>query len=109
MTNAPSPAATVEPRKAAVIFVLITVFLDVLAMGITIPILPKLVEGMLGGDTGRAAIIFGLFGTAWALMQFLFQPVLGALSDRYGRRPVILFSNFGLGLDYILMALAPNL
>ncbi len=109
MTIALSPGVTPGPGKAAVIFVLVTVFLDVMAMGITIPILPKLVEGMLGGDTGRAAIIFGLFSTAWALMQFLFQPVLGALSDRYGRRPVILFSNFGLGLDYVLMALAPNL
>ena len=63
----------------------------------------------MGGDTARAAEVFGLFGTAWALMQFLFSPVLGALSDRFGRRPVILVSNFGLGLDYILMALAPTL
>lgn len=98
-----------QPRKAATTFVLVTVALDVLSLGITIPILPKLVESMLGGDTARAAIVFGLFSTAWALMQFIFQPVLGALSDRYGRRPVILFSNLGLGLDYILMALAPNL
>ena len=50
-----------------------------------------------------------MFGTAWALMQFVFSPVQGALSDRFGRRPVILISNFGLGLDYILMALAPTL
>ena len=98
-----------QPRKAATIFVLVTILLDVLALGISIPILPKLVESMLGGDTARAAILFGLFSTAFALMQLLFQPVLGALSDRFGRRPVILFSNLGLGLDYILMALAPNL
>jgi DHA1 family tetracycline resistance protein-like MFS transporter len=109
MTTAEPLSSAPGPRKAAVAFVLVTVLLDVLALGITIPILPKLVEGMLGGDTGRAAILFGLFSTAWALMQFLFQPVLGALSDRFGRRPVILFSNLGLGLDYILMALAPNL
>lgn len=109
-SGSPPPAAVPpEARKAATIFVLVTVLLDVLALGITIPILPKLVESMLGGDTARAAIIFGLFSTAWALMQFLFQPVLGALSDRFGRRPVILFSNLGLGLDYILMALAPTL
>ncbi len=63
----------------------------------------------MGGDTARAAIMYGIFGTAWALMQFLFSPVLGSLSDRFGRRPIILLSNFGLGLDYILMALAPNL
>ena len=63
----------------------------------------------VGGDTARAARDLGLFGTAWALMQFLFSPVLGALSDRFGRRPVMLLSNFGLGLDYMLMALAPTL
>ena len=63
----------------------------------------------MGGDTARAAIVYGVFGTAWALMQFLFSPVLGSLSDRFGRRPIILLSNFGLGLDYILMALAPKL
>ena len=79
------------------------------AIGIIIPVLPKLVEDFMGGDTARAAIMYGMFGTAWALMQFLFSPVLGSLSDRFGRRPIILLSNFGLGLDYILMALAPNL
>src|SRR5262245_65236885 len=63
----------------------------------------------MGGDTARAAEIFGLFGTVWALMQFIFSPLLGALSDRFGRRPVILLSCLGLGLDYILMALAPTL
>ncbi len=107
-STAPPLNGTPGPRKAATVFVLVTILLDVLALGISIPILPKLVETMLGGDTARAAILFGLFSTAFALMQFLFQPVLGALSDRYGRRPVILFSNLGLGLDYILMALAPT-
>jgi DHA1 family tetracycline resistance protein-like MFS transporter len=72
-------------------------------------VLPKLVVDFLAGDTARAAAIYGIFGTAWALMQFLFSPLHGALSDRFGRRPVILISNFGLGLDYVLMALAPNL
>lgn len=89
--------------------VLVTVGLDVLALGLMLPILPKLVERMAGGDTALAAVIFGVFSTAFALMQFLFQPLLGALSDRYGRRPVILLSNLGLGLDYVLMAVAPNL
>jgi DHA1 family tetracycline resistance protein-like MFS transporter len=103
-------AADVQPRRrAAFIFVFVTVLLDMLALGMIMPVLPKLVESFLGGDTVRAAEIFGLFGTAWALMQFLFSPVQGALSDRFGRRPVILLSNFGLGLDYILMALAPSL
>ena len=80
-----------------------------LSLGMIMPVLPKLVENFMGGNTARAAEIFGVFGTAWALMQFLFSPVLGALSDSYGRRPVVLISNFGLGLDYVLMALAPNL
>jgi DHA1 family tetracycline resistance protein-like MFS transporter len=98
-----------EPRRAAVVFIFITVVLDILALGIVIPVLPVLVEDFLGGDTAQAATMFGLFGTVWALMQFIFAPVLGALSDRFGRRPVILISCFGLGLDYVLMALAPSL
>src|SRR5713101_1782323 len=100
------PAA---PRRAAFIFVFITVLLDMLALGIVIPVLPKLVVDFLAGDTARAAEIYGIFGTVWALMQFLCSPVHGSLSDRFGRRPVILISNLGLGLDYFLMALAPNL
>lgn len=96
------------PRRAAFAFVFVTVLLDMFAIGIIIPVLPKLVEDFMGGDTARAALIYGVFGTAWALMQFLFSPVLGSLSDRFGRRPIILLSNFGLGLDYILMALAPS-
>ena len=101
--------SSAKTRSAALVFIFITVVVDVLALGIIIPVLPKLVEGFLGGNTARAAEIYGLFGTVWALMQFVFSPVLGALSDRFGRRPVILISCFGLGLDYILMALAPTL
>ena len=97
------------PRRAAVVFIFITVVLDILALGIIIPVLPALVEEFMGGDTARAATMFGLFGTVWALMQFVFAPILGSLSDRFGRRPVILTSCLGLGLDYILMALAPTL
>jgi DHA1 family tetracycline resistance protein-like MFS transporter len=96
-------------RRAALAFIFITIVLDILALGLIIPVLPKLIEGFLGGDTAGAAKIYGVFGTVWALMQFLAMPVAGALSDRFGRRPVVLASNFGLGLDYILMALAPNL
>ena len=107
---AATPAATIAaPRPAALAFIFVTVVLDVLALGVIIPVLPKLVVNFLQGDTARAAAIYGLFGTAWALMQFFFSPVMGALSDRFGRRPVILLSNLGLGLDYILMALAPTL
>ena len=96
-------------RRAGFVFIFITVLLDMLAIGMIIPVLPKLVVDFLAGDTARAAAVYGLFGTIWALMQFLFSPIQGALSDRLGRRPVILASNIGLGLDYILMALAPNL
>ncbi|MEY2493624.1 MAG: transporter, family, tetracycline resistance protein [Verrucomicrobiota bacterium] len=98
-----------KPRKAAVIFIFITVTLDMLALGLIAPVLPKLVLNFLGGDAPNAAKMFGIFGTVWALMQFIFSPVLGVLSDRFGRRPVILLSNLGLGLDYIVMALAPTL
>jgi DHA1 family tetracycline resistance protein-like MFS transporter len=80
-----------------------------LAVGMIIPVLPKLVATFLGGDTAKAAQIYGIFGTVWALMQFVFSPLLGTMSDRFGRRPIVLLSNFGLGLDYILMARAPNL
>lgn len=105
--NAPLPS--VAPRRATLAFIFITLLLDILALGIIIPVLPRIVSGFLGGDTGRAAQVLGLFGTLWALMQFVFSPVIGALSDRFGRRRVILLSNVGLGLDYILMALAPSL
>jgi DHA1 family tetracycline resistance protein-like MFS transporter len=83
------------------------VALDMLALGMIIPVLPKLVVGFVGGDMGRAALTYGLFVTVWEAMQFLFSPLLGALSDRFGRRPVVLLSNFGLGADYLLMAIAP--
>src|SRR5205085_11122191 len=96
-------------HKAAVIFIFITVTLDMLALGLIMPVLPKLVLNVLGGDAPNASKMFGVFGTVWALMQFFFSPVLGVLSDRFGRRPVILLSNLGLGLDYIVMALAPTI
>ncbi len=103
------PPATSSARGAAVAFIFVTILLDMLALGLIMPILPKLVESFVDNDTARAARIFGVFGTAWALMQFIFSPILGSLSDRFGRRPVVLLSNFGLGLDYVLMALAPSL
>ncbi|HVU90525.1 MAG TPA: TCR/Tet family MFS transporter [Pirellulales bacterium] len=96
-------------RRAALVFIFVTVVLDVLALGIIIPVLPELVKQFLGGDTRRAAEIFGVFGLMWGMMQFIFSPVMGTLSDRFGRRPVLLISTFGLGLDYVLMALAPTL
>lgn len=95
-------------RKAALAFIYVTIVLDTLGFGITIPVLPHLIENFTG-DTASAAAMNGLFLTVWGLMQFLFSPLLGALSDRFGRRPVLILSSFGLGLDYIVMALAPNL
>ncbi|MCC7010763.1 MAG: TCR/Tet family MFS transporter [Acidobacteria bacterium] len=96
-------------RQAAVAFIFITILLDMLALGMIIPVLPVLIEEFRGGDTASAARTVGLFGTVWAGIQFFAAPVLGALSDRYGRRPTILLSNLGLGADYLLMALAPSL
>lgn len=168
MNSVPPLTQQVEPKRAAIAFIFITVLLDVLSLGVIIPVLPKLIEGMvffqerpaeLSGLVGTAedaarliatvrdaedegsepaarlakltsappalierilampitrytaiaSVYTGLFGTVWALMQFLFSPLLGSLSDKFGRRRVILLSCLGLGLDYILMALAPNL
>jgi DHA1 family tetracycline resistance protein-like MFS transporter len=110
MPDASEEASGAQPiRRAALAFIFVTVMLDMLALGMIIPVLPKLVERFMGGNTAAAAEVFGVFNTVWALMQFLFSPFIGALSDRFGRRPVILLSNFGLGLDYVLMALAPTL
>jgi DHA1 family tetracycline resistance protein-like MFS transporter len=96
-------------RQAAVIFILVTVTLDILAMGLIIPVLPKLILDFLGGKMTSAADWNGWFALVFALMQFVFAPLLGVLSDRFGRRPVILLSNLGLGLDYVVMALAPTI
>jgi DHA1 family tetracycline resistance protein-like MFS transporter len=96
-------------RQAAVIFILVTVTLDILAMGLIIPVLPKLILDFLGGRMTSAADWNGWFALVFALMQFFFSPLLGVLSDQFGRRPVILLSNLGLGLDYVVMALAPTI
>jgi MFS transporter, DHA1 family, tetracycline resistance protein len=95
-------------RRAALAFIFVTVLLDMLALGLIAPVLAPLVVSFLGGNTVRAAEVYGLAFTLFAAMQFVASPVLGALSDRYGRRPIVLLSNLGLGLDYVLMALAPN-
>lgn len=96
------------PRKAAIAFILVTAVLDVVAMGIVVPVLPVLIEDLLGGDDS-AGVINGVFVALWAAMQFVCSPVVGSLSDRYGRRPVLLLSSAGLAADYVLMAVAPNL
>jgi MFS transporter, DHA1 family, tetracycline resistance protein len=96
-----------DRRALASIFCTATV--DVLALGIVYPVLPMLLLGFSGGDTSHAAETLVLFTCTWGLMQFLFSPVLGALSDRFGRRPVILISCLGLSLDHVFMAIAPTL
>lgn len=96
-------------RQGAMVFVLITVALDMVALGIIAPVLAPLIVHFLNGDAARGSAIIALFGTSFALMQFVCAPVLGVLSDRYGRKPVIVLSNLGLGADYAIMALAPNL
>ena len=96
-------------RRAALAFVFVTVLLDILAFGMIIPVLPHLLASFLEGNLARTAIVHGLFASSFMVMQFVFSPVQGALSDRFGRRPVILLSNLGLGLDFLLMAVAQTL
>lgn len=109
MSSSQSPLAEKAPGRAAFAFILVTVTLDFLAFGLIAPVNPDLVRGFVGGDFARASTITGYFFLAWATMQFIFSPVIGSLSDRFGRRPVILISCFGTGADYVLMALAPSL
>lgn len=99
----------VAGRQAAVGFILVSVWLDVLSLGVIIPAYPKLVQQFAGGDASRAGLYVGLFGSIWCVAQFIGGPVQGALSDRFGRRPVLLISLFGLALDYLVMAFAPSL
>lgn len=96
-------------RKAAFAFVFITVVLDMLAIGIMVPVLPNLMTEFTGGDVSKAAAMVGLFSAVWAGMQFLAMPVAGALSDRFGRKPVFMISNFGTAIAYVLIAISPNL
>ena len=102
-------AAPAGPRKAAVLFIFFTALMDVIALGIMIPVLPNLVKQFAGGDTALAAQYTLAFSVTWGTMQFFFGPIMGMLSDRFGRRPVLLISIFGLGVDYLFMALAPTL
>lgn len=95
--------------KPAVIFIFITLFLDLFGVGLIVPVLPDLVKELEGGDVQAASHAVGWLGALYALMQFVFSPVLGSLSDRFGRRPVILLALLGAGLDYLLLAWAPTM
>jgi DHA1 family tetracycline resistance protein-like MFS transporter len=98
-----------SPRQPGILFILITALIDSISIGIIIPVFPKLIMSMEHCDEGRAAVIGGWLMFCFAIMQFVMSPVLGSLSDRYGRRPVLLLSLFGFGIDFLLLAFAPNL
>jgi DHA1 family tetracycline resistance protein-like MFS transporter len=100
---------TPKHGRAAFAFIFVTVLLDMLALGVIVPVLPKLIIQFEHGDVAIAARQVGIFAFVWAAMQFVFAPVTGALSDHFGRRPIVLLSNFGLGCDYLFMAVAPTL
>ena len=96
-------------KQAAIGFIFITLLIDVIGLGIIIPVMPKLISEMIHGTFSEAAKYGGWLMFAYSIMQFLFAPVLGNLSDRYGRRPILLISLFGLGIDYLFLALAPSI
>ncbi len=98
-----------EPRKAALTFIFITVLIDVIGLGIIIPVIPSLIVELTGDGLSKAAIYGGWLMFVYAFTQFIFAPVIGGLSDRFGRRPVLLFSLLGFGIDYILIGFAPNI
>ena len=91
------------------LFILVTVFIDVLGIGIIIPILPELIKDFVGGSTDSAGRYYGVIAATYAATQFVFAPILGSLSDRFGRRPIILISLFGLGIDYLIQGFAPTI
>lgn len=105
-----APAAPQPPApRLALTFILVTVALDAIGIGLIFPVMPDLIREVTGNDLAHAALWGGLMSTAYAVMQFLFGPILGSLSDRFGRRPVLLLSLFVMGLDYLVMALAPSI
>jgi DHA1 family tetracycline resistance protein-like MFS transporter len=98
-----------KQNNKALTFIFITVLIDVIGLGIIIPVLPKLIESLIGGDLSEASRYNAWLAVAYGVMQFVFSPILGGLSDRFGRRPILLVSLMGLGFDYIFMAMAPSI
>ncbi len=96
-------------RKAAIAFIFITLLIDILGIGIVIPVLPELVKQFVGGSTSLAGWYVGIIGASYSLTQFVFAPIVGSLSDRFGRRPILLASMFGLGIDFVIQGLSPSI
>ena len=109
MSSAEPRSERKAPRRAAIAFILVTLFIDILGIGIIIPVLPELVKHFVGGSTALAGRYVGVIAASYATMQFFFAPVLGSLSDRFGRRPILLVSLFGLGIDYLIQGFAPTI
>lgn len=108
-SDEPTDSRTGPPRRAAMAFILVTMFIDILGIGIVIPVIPELVKEFVQEDVELASFYVGVIGSSYALTQFLFSPFLGALSDRFGRRPILLASMFGLGVDFVIQGLAPGI
>lgn len=98
-----------KKSKSALGFIIVTLLIDFTGFGIIIPVVPALIESLTGGSTATAAVYAGWLTFSYAVVQFVFAPILGGLSDKYGRRPVLLFSLFGLGIDYMFLAFAPSI
>ncbi|MGC3946274.1 MAG: TCR/Tet family MFS transporter [Chryseolinea sp.] len=96
-------------KKSALVFIFITLLIDIIGLGIIIPVVPTLIQELTGGTVSEASVYGGWMSFAYALMQFLCAPIMGGLSDRFGRRPVLLASLFGFGIDYLFLAFAPTL
>ena len=96
-------------KQAAIGFIFITMLIDITGWGIIIPVIPKLIQELIHGDLSDAAKYGGWLTFAYAITQFVFAPLVGNLSDQYGRRPIILISLFGFSLDYLLLSFAPTI
>lgn len=104
LSNAPRTG-----RNAAISFILLTLLIDIIGIGIVVPVLPELVKQFVGGNASSASFYVGVIAATYSLMQFICAPILGALSDRFGRRPILLASMFGLGVDYVVQGFAPSI
>ncbi|WP_346729934.1 MFS transporter [Chryseobacterium capnotolerans] len=98
-----------KEKNYALVFIYITILIDIIGIGIVAPVLPTLILKLSKGDLSATTQYIGWFISIYAFIQFIFAPILGSLSDRYGRRPLLLWSLLGLGIDYIILAMAPNL